>query len=201
MAYQGPKRFLDAVRALSLLPGIGEKTAQRLIFSLMKNPKDKIPIISQSLTDLMHHVRPCTICFGYSEEPVCPVCLDERRHKHVLCVVQDPTDIFAIEKSAQFHGMYHVLGGVLAPLDGIGPDQIRIRELLARIQGGPISEVILATNPNVEGDATALFISQKLERQDIKVSRIAQGIPAGGSLEYIDQHTLGRAIADRRVWV
>lgn len=201
MRYLGPKRFLEAVKALSLLPGIGEKTAQRLIFSLMKRPEEKIPVISNALMDLMRHVRACTVCFGYSEEPVCPVCQDGRRNKHVICVVQEPTDIFAIEKSGEFHGMYHVLGGVLAPLDGIGPDQIRIRELFDRMAAQSVTEVILATNPNVEGDATALFISQKLENKNIKVSRIAQGIPTGGSLEYIDQHTLGRAIADRRIWM
>ncbi|MCB1196997.1 MAG: recombination protein RecR [Deltaproteobacteria bacterium] len=201
MKYQGPPSFLAAVEALSLLPGVGEKTAQRLIFSLMKNPHDKIPTISQALVNLMQNVRHCEICFGYSQDPVCPICLDTGRDQTVVCVVEDPTNVFAIEKSGQYHGLYHVLGGVLAPLDGVGPDQIRIKELLGRFDQRSITEVILATSPNVEGDATAMYISQSLEGRGLQVSRIAQGIPTGGSLEYTDQYTLGRAITDRRQWL
>lgn len=201
MKYQGPPSFLEAVKALSLLPGVGEKTAQRLIFSLMKNPHEKIPSISKALTELMNNVRHCATCFGYTEEPICPICVDASRDKSMICVVEDPTNVFAIEKSGQFHGVYHVLGGVLAPLDGVGPEQIRIKELFERLEKQPITEVILATSPNVEGDATALYISQSLEGRDVRVSRIAQGIPTGGSLEYTDQYTLGRAITDRRSWL
>ncbi|MCB0271750.1 MAG: recombination protein RecR [Bdellovibrionales bacterium] len=200
MKYIGPPSFIKAVQALSLLPGVGEKTAQRLIFSLMKNPSEKIPTLTNALTELMSHVRLCSSCFGYSEEVQCPICTDHHRDQSVLCVVEDPTNVFAIERSGQFHGLYHVLGGVLAPLDGIGPEQIRIGELMKRVEASTIKEVILATSPNVEGDATALYISHALEGKSIKVSRIAQGIPTGGSLEYTDQYTLGRAITDRRLW-
>lgn len=200
MTYQGPASFLAAVKALSLLPGIGEKTAQRLIFSLMKNPAEKIPTIAQALMSLMNNVRLCETCFGYSERSICPVCEDASRLQDVVCVVEDPTNVFAIEKSGQYQGQYHVLGGVLAPLDGIGPEQIRIQELIRRIEQQGFQEVVLATSPNVEGDATALYISHALEALKIRVTRIAQGIPTGGSLEYTDQYTLGRAIAERRLW-
>lgn len=200
MTYLGPPAFLQAVKALSLLPGVGEKTAQRLIFSLMKSPNEKIPSITKALTELMNELRHCEKCFGYSQDVICPVCADPSRDQALICVVEDPTNVFAIEKSGQYRGLYHVLGGVLAPLDGIGPEKLRIQELRTRIATQGVKEVILATSPNVEGDATALFISQTLESFDVKVSRIAQGIPTGGSLEYTDQYTLGRAISERRSW-
>lgn len=199
MKYHGPDSFLKAVQALSVLPGVGEKTAQRLIFSLMKNPQEKIPMIANALTQLMNKLRSCEVCFGYTEESICPICMDASRDKSVICVVEDPTNVFAIEKSGQYKGVYHVLQGVLAPLDGIGPDQLTIASLMARVEL-PVEEVILATSPNVEGDATAMYISQMLESKGVRLSRIAQGIPTGGSLEYIDQYTLGRAITDRRFW-
>jgi recombination protein RecR len=200
MKYTGPASFLQAVQALSILPGVGEKTAQRLIFSLMKHPDEKIMPIVEALQVLKNQLRLCEICFVYTQEPRCPICMDRQRDEQKLCVVEDPTNVFAIEKSGQFQGVYHVLHGVLAPLEGIGPEDIKIQPLLDRLQLSTFSEVILATSPNVEGDATALYLSQKIHAMGIPVTRIAQGIPSGGSLEYTDQYTLGKAINDRRAW-
>ncbi|MCB0326415.1 MAG: recombination protein RecR [Bdellovibrionales bacterium] len=198
MSYQGPESFRKAVVALAKLPGVGEKTAQRLIFHLMKGKKENISFLTQALEQLKAQVTICAQCFGYSDTQICPVCTDVKRDQHTICVVEEPSDVFAIERSGHYRGVYHVLHGVLAPLDGVGPSALKIKELFLRAQSQEIKEVLIATNPNVEGDATALYLAQGLRNQDIPVSRIAMGLPMGGHLEYADRVTLARAIAERR---
>ncbi|MEZ4705340.1 MAG: recombination mediator RecR [Bdellovibrionota bacterium] len=198
MSYQGPKSFREAVSALSKLPGVGEKTAQRLIFHLMKGEKEKISLLTQALTQLKQNVRLCAKCFGYTDHELCPICVDEKRNHSLICIVEEPSDVFAIERSGHYRGGYHVLHGALAPLDGIGPSQLKISELYARLDLAPVKEVLLATNPSVEGDATALYLAKGLREREIPVSRLAMGLPMGASLEYADHVTLARAIEERR---
>lgn len=195
---QGPLVFRKAVQALSNLPGVGEKTAQRLVFHLMKNDLALTQNISRSILEMKQTMRLCSQCFGYTDQVTCEICQDPRRDSLLVCVVEDPCDIFAIEKSGQYRGVYHVLHGTLSPLHGIGPSELKISEMLARFQTQKPRELILATNPSVEGDTTALYISNLLKDQNMMVTRIAMGIPMGGSLEYMDQVTLARAIHDRR---
>ena len=195
---QGPVVFRKAVQALSNLPGIGEKTAQRLVFHLMKQGIDFTQNISKSITEMKQQMRLCSTCFGYTDQEKCVVCLDVKRDHDLICIVEDPCDVFALEKSGQFRGSYHVLHGTLSPLEGVGPDQLKIKELMARVEQRKPNEMILATNPSVEGDTTALYISNLLKNHGISLTRIAMGIPMGGSLEYMDQVTLARAIHDRR---
>ena len=198
MSSQGPVVFRKAVQALSNLPGIGEKTAQRLVFHLMKQDAMLTQNISKAIVEMKQQMKLCSTCFGYTDQDKCVICLDTKRDHALVCVVEDPCDVFAIEKSGQFRGSYHVLHGTLSPLEGVGPDQLKIREMTARFQSNSPREVILATNPSVEGDTTALYISNLLKNQGITMTRIAMGIPMGGSLEYMDQVTLARAIHDRR---
>ncbi len=195
---QGPVVFRKAVQALSNLPGIGEKTAQRLVFHLMKQAPDFTQNISKSITEMKQQMRLCSTCFGYTDQEKCVVCLDVKRDHDLICIVEDPCDVFALEKSGQFRGSYHVLHGTLSPLEGVGPDQLKIKELISRVDTQKPREMILATNPSVEGDTTALYISNLLKNHGISLTRIAMGIPMGGSLEYMDQVTLARAIHDRR---
>lgn len=198
MSSQGPVVFRKAVQALSNLPGIGEKTAQRLVFHLMKQDAMLTQNISRAIVEMKQQMKLCATCFGYTDQSTCVICLDNKRDHALVCVVEDPCDVFAIEKSGQFRGSYHVLHGTLSPLEGVGPDQLKIREMTTRFQANQPREVILATNPSVEGDTTALYISNLLKNQGITMTRIAMGIPMGGSLEYMDQVTLARAIHDRR---
>jgi recombination protein RecR len=198
----------DLIDELGRLPGIGPKSAQRIAFHLLKlSPEDALRL-ARSITVVKERVSWCRRCFNIAEasigtdsqpdEPECDICLDPRRDTSVLCVVEEPRDLVAIEKTREFRGRYHVLQGAISPIDGIGPDRLRVRELLARLDPEGVKEVILCTNPNIEGDATALYLASLLKDLPIKVTRIASGLPVGGDLEYADELTLGRALEGRR---
>ena len=182
---------------LSKLPGIGEKTAMRLAYHVLRTDESDVKSLADSLLDAKRKIRLCTECFTFTEEPVCTMCSDSQRKSEILCVVEKPSDVMAIENSQRFHGRYHVLHGVLSPLDGVGPEQLRIRELLGRLQRGNVSEIILAINPTVEGEATGVYLTRLLRPLGVNVTKIAHGIPIGGVLEYIDRQTIGRAIENR----
>jgi recombination protein RecR len=183
---------------LCRLPGIGPKSAQRIAFHLMSVPADEAAGLARAIQELKDRVSYCGVCFNICEGEVCHVCADERRDPTVICVVEEPRDLIAIERSARFSGRYHVLGGAISPIDGIGPDELRVRELLDRLKGGAVAEVVVATNPNTEGEATAIYLAQLLKPLGVKVTRIASGLPVGGDLEYADEVTLGRAMDGRR---
>ena len=181
---------------LSRLPGIGAKTAQRLAYHIVSLPEDQVHELASAIWQGRKAVKYCSICGNYTVEDPCPICADERRDGSTLCVVRDPRDVAAIERMRDYNGKYHVLHGIISPMEGIGPDDIRIRELMARLNG--VHEVILATNPDIEGEATAAYIARLLKPfTDIKVTRIAHGVPIGGDLEYTDEVTLSRAIRGR----
>ncbi len=186
------------VAALAKLPGIGEKTAQRLAFHILRAPPELAAELGQALAEVKTKVRLCVRCFALTEGELCTFCTDMRREERVLCVVEGIADLMAIERTREFKGRYHVLHGVLSPLDGTGPDQLRIRELLQRLEDGTVEELIVATNPDVEGEATALYLQRLLKPSGIRVTRLAQGLPMGGDLEFADQATLARALAGRR---
>ncbi len=183
---------------LARLPGIGMKTAQRLAYFLLDVPEAQAAELAEAITSARQKVHCCPVCGGYTDRPVCGLCEDPGRDHGTLCVVQDARDIAAMEKSREFAGQYHVLHGILSPMDGIGPEDIRIGELLDRVKAGGIHEVILATNPDVEGEATAAYIARILREFDVRVTRIAHGIPIGGNLEYTDEVTLAKALSGRR---
>jgi recombination protein RecR len=180
------------------LPGIGPKSAQRIAFHLLKLPAADANRLAQAITDAKARVSFCERCFNVSEGPLCGICSDERREPTVLCVVEDARDIVAVEKTGEFQGRYHVLLGAISPIDGIGPDQLKVRELLLRIEPERVQEIILCTNPNIEGEATAMYLARLLRPLGLKVTRIASGLPVGGDLEYADELTLGRALEGRR---
>ena len=186
------------VAELAKLPGIGEKTAQRLALYILRSPPEYAQDLSAAISEVVQKIRLCKRCFSLTESEVCAMCQDPRRDERVLCVVENVADLLAIEKTREFRGRYHVLHGVLSPLDGTGPDQLRIRELLSRLREGGAEEVIVATNPDVEGEATALYLTRLLKPMGLKVTRIAQGLPIGSDLEFADQATLSRALASRR---
>lgn len=186
------------VRELSRLPGIGEKTAQRLAFHILKLPKVEAESLARSIVDVKEKVKICSRCFNITEEDPCQICRDSNRNEKQICVVEEPHDLLAIEKTGAFKGKYHVLQGSLSPLDGRGPDDIRVRELLDRLKGNNVDEVIIATNPNNDGEATAHYLTKVTKSLGIKVTKIAQGIPMGGDLEYADHVTIGKAIEGRR---
>lgn len=183
---------------LNRLPGIGIKTAQRLAYHIITMPEETVFELADSIADARRRIRFCPVCGNYTEDELCEICSDPKRTQDVLCVVKDARDVIFMERMREFHGRYHVLGGVLSPMDGIGPDRIRIAELIDRVQNEKISEVILATNPDVEGEATASYIAKQLKPLGVRVTRIAHGIPIGGNLEYIDEITLFKAIENRR---
>ena len=184
---------------LGKLPGIGPKSAQRIAFHLLKVPADDANRLAHAIREAKEKVRFCDRCFNVAEGPLCPICDDDRRDGTVLCVVEESRDIVAIEKTGEFHGRYHVLLGAMSPLEGIGPDQLKIRELLTRLVPEQIEEVIVCTNPNTEGEVTAMYLARLLKPIGVRVTRIASGLPVGGDLEYADELTLGRAIEGRRV--
>lgn len=186
------------VAYLNRLPGIGIKTAQRLAYHIITMPEETVFELADSITDARKRIRFCPVCGNYTEDELCEICSDPKRTQEVLCVVKDARDVIFMERMREFHGRYHVLGGVLSPMDGIGPDRIRIAELIDRVKNEKISEVILATNPDVEGEATASYIAKQLKPLGVRVTRIAHGIPIGGNLEYIDEITLLKAIENRR---
>jgi len=186
------------VRELARLPGIGEKTATRLAFHVLRSPDNLARDLAQALVDVKERVRLCSRCMNLTEEDPCSLCADTRRDDKIICVIASPPDLMAIERTGGYRGRYHVLHGVLSPLEGIGPDDLRIRELLQRLQGSTVEEVILATSPNVEGEATALYLGKLLRGTGVKVTRIASGLQVGGELEYADGMTIARALDARR---
>jgi recombination protein RecR len=183
---------------LGRLPGVGPKSAQRIAFHLLKLPEEDASRLARAITEAKEKVSFCRRCFNVCEGEECGICLDSRRDATVVCVVEEPRDVVAVEKTGEFRGRYHVLQGAISPLEGIGPDQIRVRELLARLGTEEIAEVILCTNPNIEGEATAMYLARLLKPLGIRVTRIASGLPVGGDLEYADELTLGRALEGRR---
>ncbi len=193
-----PAALATLIGELVRLPGVGPKTAQRLAFHLLKAPREEAAALAEAVIGLKDQIRTCSRCFNISETELCGVCQDPRRDPELLCVVEEVNDLLAIEKTKEFRGLYHVLGGTLSPLDGRGPEQIRGKELLGRIEAGSVREVILATNPNVEGEATSLYLLRLLKPLPIKITRIARGLPMGGDLEYADEVTLARALEGRR---
>ena len=194
--------YADAVQAvideLGRLPGVGPKSAQRLAFHLMKLSVEDTTRLTVAIDEMKDRVRFCDRCFNIAEAELCPVCADDRRDGSILCVVEEPRDIVAVERTGEFGGRYHVLGGAISPIEGIGPDQLRIRELLARLDSEGVAEVILATNPNIEGEATAMYLARLVGPLGLVVTKIASGLPVGGDLEYADELTLGRALEGRR---
>ena len=188
----------ELIDCLGRLPGIGPKSAQRIAFHLLKVDGEEANRLARAIVEVKDKVGFCTRCFNIAEGELCTVCADPRRDSHVLCVVEEPRDVVAIERTREFRGRYHVLQGALNPMEGIGADQLRIRELMARIVPEGIQEIILCTNPNIEGEATAMYLARQLEPAGLKVTRIASGLPVGGDLEYADELTLGRALEGRR---
>ncbi len=180
------------------LPGIGHKTAVRLAFSVLDSSTESTEAFAKALLDAKHSIKHCEICGNISEENLCSICSDETRERDTICVVEDARTVIALEKVKEYKGLYHVLGGTLSPMDGIGPEQLRIRELIARLSDGSVREVILATNPNIEGETTAMYLSKLLRPFEIKVTRLAYGVPVGSDLDYADEITLFRAIEGRR---
>jgi recombination protein RecR len=183
---------------LARLPGIGKKTALRLTYHLLRQPSAQAQRLAEALLTLGERVRPCSQCFNLTEEELCKVCRDPRRDGAVICVVEESSDITAIERAGEFRGRYHVLGGRLSPLDGVQPDDLTVAQLVDRVQGGEVREVILATNPSLEGEATALYVQRQLSGTPMTVTRIARGIPVGGDLEYADGVTIAQALTARR---
>jgi recombination protein RecR len=194
----GKSALSRLVGELSRFPGVGRKTAERLAFYILKDSRENVTRLAEALLDVKTKMRFCRICANITEGEECEICVNPHRNHRLICVVEEPKDIWAIEKSGGFSGIYHVLMGVLSPLDGIGPENLRIRELLSRVQGTQVDEIIIATDPNVEGDATAIYLSKLLKPLGVNVTRIASGLPAGGDLEYADSLTLSKALAGRR---
>lgn len=188
----------NLIDELGRLPGVGPKSAQRIAFHLLKVSEADARRLAQAITDAKARVRFCERCFNLSEGPLCDFCTDARRDAQVVCVVEEPRDIVAVERTGEFRGRYHVLGGAISPIEGIGPDQLRVRELLSRIEPEAIEELILCTNPNIEGEATAMYLAKLVGHLGLRVTRIASGLPVGGDLEYADELTLGRALEGRR---
>ncbi len=192
--YEGPVQAL--IDEFGRLPGIGPKSAQRIVFHLLKRDRQDSDRLADALVAMKDRIGLCEVCFNIAEGSRCQLCSDPRRESSVICVVEDPRDVIAIERTGEFRGSYHVLHGALAPMDGIGPEQLRLGELLRRLDG--VTEVVVATNPNIEGEATAMYIARLLEPLNVGVSRLASGLPVGGDLEYADEVTLGRAFTGRR---
>ncbi len=194
--FEGPVQ--DLIDALRRLPGIGYKSAQRLAFHLLKAPAEEAHGLADAIIAAKQKVAICKTCFNVAEGDQCNFCRDPKRDATLICVVEEPGDIIAVERTQEFRGLYHVLGGHISPMDGIGPDDLRIRELLQRVGTGEVKEVILCTNPTVEGEATAIYLAGLIRPLDVRVTRIASGLPVGGDLEYADEVTLGRALEGRR---
>lgn len=185
------------IEEFARLPGIGKKTAARLAFHLLKAETSEVQGLAEALSDLKGKIRSCSVCFNFTHTDPCPICSDPKRDAATICVVEEPADLAVIEKSGEYRGLYHILGGVLAPLEGVGPEELKVKELLKRAKVG-VKEVILATNPSTEGEATATYLGRELKALGIRVTRIARGVPVGGDLEFVDQGTLLRAFADRQ---
>lgn len=188
----------DLIDELGKLPGIGPKSAQRIAFHLLGADADQVRRLAEVLLQVKERVRFCTVCGNVAEADRCRICVDPRRDASVLCVVEEPKDVIAIERTREYHGRYHVLGGAISPIDGIGPEDLRIRELLQRLADGAVKELIIATDPNLEGEATATYLARIVAPLGVRVTRLASGLPVGGDLEYADEVTLGRALEGRR---
>ena len=186
------------LEALEYLPGVGPRSAERIAFYLLRAPREQVQFIAQAMTDAKDHLRFCEVCFNLSETPRCPVCQDPARDSSILCIVEEPKDVIAIEKTGSFHGLYHVLLGAIAPLDGMGPELLKIEELMRRLSDGTVQEVIVATDPDKDGEITASYLAKLIRPSGLRMSRIASGIPVGSNLEYADQATLSRAMEGRR---
>jgi len=186
------------IAELARLPGVGRRAAQAMVLDILKLSQEDAVRLARLILEVKKKTRACTACFNLTEEELCPICSDQTRDRELLCVVEEPHDLAALEKARSFRGLYHVLGGVLSPLEGIGPDELRVRELLERVGGGAFREVLIATNPTLEGEATALFLGRQLKGGGTAVTRLARGVPVGGELEYIDELTLAKAIENRR---
>ena len=189
--------LVAAIEELSKLPSIGRKTAQRLALHILKSDKDSVANLVKAIEELKSRLRFCSRCFNISVEDLCDICKSEKRDKNIICIVEEASDVIAIERTHEYNGLYHVLGGVLSPLNGIGPDSLKIKELLKRFENEEIKEIILAINPDTEGETTALYLARLIKPFGIKVSRIARGLPIGGDLEFADEATIGRAVLGR----
>ena len=187
----------ELIKQFSRLPGIGKKTAQRLAYSILEQPPERAREFADALVNAREKIHFCSVCQSLTDLDVCQICSDPHRDKSIICVVEDPRDVMAFERTREFGGVYHVQHGVISPLDNIGPDKLRIKELMARLGDGTVKEIIMATNPTVEGEATASYISRLVKPMNIKVTRLAYGIPVGGDLEYADEYTLARALEGR----
>ena len=188
------------ITELAKLPGIGQRTAQRLAFHLLRIPEQEAFALSAAIKEVKERIRLCEVCFNLSEGPRCQICLDERRDRSVICVVEEPADVVPIERTNEYRGVYHVLGGALSPGDGVDPEHLKITQLVARVRDGDLHEVVIATNPTTSGEATAFYIAEAIRGldRDVTVTRLASGLPVGADLEYADEITLGRALAGRR---
>ncbi|MEJ0021208.1 MAG: recombination mediator RecR [Candidatus Doudnabacteria bacterium] len=196
-----PKSIQNLINEFSKLPGIGPKTASRLTFYLLKNPNMDLQSFAQAVANLQKDIIFCSICFNMTESDPCKICIDNKRDQNLICVVEDALDVVAMDQISDFNGVYHVLGGVISPLDGVGPDDLKIGELLKRLSEPGEKEIILATNPSMEGEATAMYLAKQLKQPQfaqIKVTRLARGLPSGADLEYADEYTLSKALEGRR---
>ena len=193
-----PAPVTRLIEAFAQLPGIGPKTASRLTFYLLRRPAEQSQALADALRDMAENTRFCSTCFNIAEQSPCSVCSDDSRDRSILCVVEEPLDVVAIDRTGDYRGLYHVLHGAISPVDGIGPDELRISELLARLDHEVVQEVLLATNPNLEGEATAMYLARLIQAPGIRVTRLARGLPVGGDLEYADSDTLGRALKGRQ---
>ena len=188
----------ELINQFSRLPGIGKKTAQRLAYSIIEQPPERAKQFAEALINAREKIHLCKVCQTLTDKDICDFCSDEKRDKTTVCVVEDPRDVMAFERTREYKGVYHVLHGVISPLDGVGPEQLKLKELMSRLSSGEVKEIIMATNPTVEGEATASYISRLVKPMGIKVTRLAYGIPVGGDLEYADEVTLSRALEGRK---
>ncbi|MCL7452801.1 MAG: recombination mediator RecR [Anaerolineae bacterium] len=198
MAAVTPEPVTRLIEAFAQLPGIGPKTASRLTFYLLRRPAEQTEALAEALRDLKERIIFCQKCFNITEESPCRICQDEGRERGIVCVVEEPLDVLAIDRTGEYRGLYHVLHGAISPVEGIGPDELRINELMARLKEEPVQEVLLATNPNLEGEATAMYLARLIQPMGIRVTRLARGLPIGGDLEYADAVTLSRALEGRQ---
>ena len=193
-----PKPIMRLIEELSRLPGIGPKTASRLAYFLLRSPTEQVLALAEAVQQLKERTVLCSVCFNIAETSPCSICSDPNRDQTQICVVEEPLDVLALERTRQYHGLYHVLHGAISPVDGIGPEELKIRELLGRVRNRTVHEILLATNPNLEGEATAMYIARQIHPLGIRVTRLARGLPIGGDLEYADQMTLAQALEGRR---
>ncbi len=193
-----PRSVERLIEELNRLPGIGPKTASRLTFYLLRSPPEQVQGLAEAIGQLQEQVVTCSVCFNTAETDPCSICNDAERDRSVICVVEEPLDVLAIERTREYHGLYHVLHGAISPVEGIGPEDLRIADLVQRLRSNPAEEVILATNPNLEGESTAMYVSRQLVPLSVRVTRLAHGLPMGGDLEYADEVTLTRALEGRR---